>query len=874
MDKKIISILLIGTFCLSFLIQSPAFANTSEPWEVELETCLSQKKKASLLITNDISGSTSSTDPKGLRGSSTVAITRGLHEILDDINSSGENINFEIEIAFSTFNQYNKSISSWINLTNKPSESFLDNIKSQSNISTGGTAYSPALDHAITEFSQTLLVDSCKILVFMSDGSPQAYDPLANIDSRVKSLKQDGVFLIGVQLGQADYVLKNIFGEIDLGYPLELDYGGGVVNGPYSFSGIYTKAKVFDAKNATDLLNAFLNIGNKLRAIATNTSITESEEKSTSICTTNEECYYEQRIGVGTETIKVRMSVTDPGNENKDINIYIEPPPAMNINENLKTISPSGITKTQYGDAFITVTWLSDGEGEIKIDVDPNKTSWIGSWKFSLKSNSPNARTVTWKTYTFNKLVPKLPSGINLRSGQKTCIDIRYASETNPTNARVNILVLDPSDGSVLKTVPAKETPMGHEACITPDGSFPIKVKLQTDITYEPIIGESSKADVVESKVIEISDPIRFTEIGKPEFDKTTFKGEESGFFVFPVNAGNDPSVIEIKVTQLTSGDEIPGTTWYVSFKNQEYKIGEGDNKLTIPADSTGKLEIKGEPYKPGNISSIHYKVEFLTSIPSISGEQKSTEYEVVVDFLTVGNADLLFVRIALFVIFLLFGFLVSYIYNYMSSSLTYDRNLRMGSYKFKITNQKEITWDFKNLYESTFDETQIAKVSNKQVDLGSDLKISLKQGIFPAFSKTKAYVESVNKIVVNNKELENKTLTSVDVNKSWFFTLEKNLSGNGVVYVFVNNETSFEQIKNEFSTFLERLVLPPLNTGPADDGTTDEGQPPQPGSPPPVPGQGSPPPVPGQGSPPPVPGQGSPPPVPGQGSPPPVPGS
>jgi hypothetical protein len=196
-----------------------------------------------------------------------------------------------------------------------------------------------------------------------------------------------------------------------------------------------------------------------------------------------------------------------------------------------------------------------------------------------------------------------------------------------------------------------------------------------------------------------------------------------------------------------------------------------------------------------------------------------------------------------------------------------------MGSYKFKITNQKEITWDFKNLYESTFDETQIAKVSNKQVDLGSDLKISLKQGMFPAFSKTKAYVESVNKIVVNNKELENKTLTSVDVNKSWFFTLEKNLSGNGVIYVFVNNETSFEQIKNEFSTFLERLVLPPLNTGPADDGTTDEGQPPQPGSPPPVPGQGSPPPVPGQGSPPPVPGQGSPPPVPGQGSPPPVPG-
>ena len=74
-------------------------------------------------------------------------------------------------------------------------------------------------------------------------------------------------------------------------------YVDGSINGPHSFTGIYSKAKVFDAENATDLLNAFLNIGNKLRAIATNTSISESEEESTSICTTNEECYYEQRIG-------------------------------------------------------------------------------------------------------------------------------------------------------------------------------------------------------------------------------------------------------------------------------------------------------------------------------------------------------------------------------------------------------------------------------------------------------------------------------------------------------------------------------------------------------------------------------------------------
>ena len=883
MDNKVTTFLFVIIFCLSFLIQPSVTANSSETWEVELESCLSQKKKASLLIANDISGSTGSppgatwipSDPKKLRGSSTVALTLGLHEVLSDINNSDGNINFEIEISYTTFNQFNIPISGWQNLSNKPSDEFLNKVRDNSNISNGGTAFSPTFDYAIQEFQNTTLVDSCKILVFMTDGVPQNIDPLSDIDSKVQTLKNNGIFLIGAKLGDSDTILKSIFGEIEKTETINY-VGTNLINGPHQFKGIYSKSKVFDAENATDLLNVFLNIGNKLRAIATNTSISESEEETTSICTANEECYYEQRVGVGTKTIKIRMSVTDPGNENKDISVYIEPPPVMNINENLKTISPSGISKTQYGDSFITVTWLSSGEGEIKIDVDPNKTSWIGSWKFSLNANSPNARTVTWKTYTFDKLVPKLPKGINLRSGQETCIDVSYASETNPTNAQVKILVINPSDGTVIKSIPAKEIPRGHRACITPDESFPIKVKLQTDITYEPIIGERTNATVVESKVIEIRDPVKPTQIGKPEYDKTIFKGEESGSFTFPITAGNDPSIIEVKVTQLTPGDLIPGVTWYVSFKNQEYKIGEGENKLTIPEDINGEIVVRGEPYIPGNILSVHYKVQFLTSIPGISGEQSTIDYEVVVDFLTVGNRDLLMTRTLLFALFLFSGLLISYIYSYLSSSLIYDRNLRTNSYKFKITDAKEITWEFKDFYQSSFDETQIANVSKKQVNLGSDLKIYLKQGFLPAFNKAKAYAESKNIIIVNNKELQNKTTVPIDINKIWFFTLEKSLTGNGSLYLFVNNETSFEQIKNEFKVYLENLILPALNSeppGPDSEPPGPDSEPPGPDSPPPVPGQGSPPPVPGQGSPPPVPGQGSPPPVPGQGSPPPVPG-
>ena len=48
-----------------------------------------------------------------VRGSSTVALTLGLHEVLSDINNSDGNINFEIEISYTTFNQFNIPISGY-----------------------------------------------------------------------------------------------------------------------------------------------------------------------------------------------------------------------------------------------------------------------------------------------------------------------------------------------------------------------------------------------------------------------------------------------------------------------------------------------------------------------------------------------------------------------------------------------------------------------------------------------------------------------------------------------------------------------------------------------------------------------------------------
>ena len=40
--------------------------------------------------------------------------------------------------------------------------------------------------------------------------------------------------------------------------------------------------------------------------------------------------------------------------------------------------------KTQFGDTKVEAEWYSPEVGIIKIDFDPDKNTWVGSWKFSL----------------------------------------------------------------------------------------------------------------------------------------------------------------------------------------------------------------------------------------------------------------------------------------------------------------------------------------------------------------------------------------------------------------------------------------------------------------------------------------------------------
>ena len=117
-----------------------------------------------------------------------------------------------------------------------------------------------------------------------------------------------------------------------------------------------------------------------------------------------------------------------------------------------------------------------------------------------------------------------------MRIGQEQCIDISYLNDAPPPNADVKLLVIDPSDGSVLKSINAEEIPRGHKACFTPEESLPAKVKLQTEVIYEPSKGKKAYADVASSDIIEILEAPEYNKIiGPLDSNKQVFKGGTEG---------------------------------------------------------------------------------------------------------------------------------------------------------------------------------------------------------------------------------------------------------------------------------------------------------------------------------------------------------
>jgi len=323
-SKKIIILFLLITFIVSGF-SVPSYAEETEQWEKDLTTCINQKKAASIHVSLDVSGSTETTDPNGVRGAATVAISLGLQKITKELQSS-EYENVDMEISWSTFSSFGNVVLPWTNLsTSNLTKQQLDSEKILLNKSDGGTSYLEALYVVDTLFNTKKIQNSCEILIFMTDGATS--DSYTSVLNKIDSFQSRGTYLIGVALDNSnklclDLLLGEVAGDCKL--------SDGTIE--FSNNSIYLKSKVFLAKNATDVLNAFLKISNQLRASGFNQDKEDIDTEQTVICTEDKECFYELSLGVGTQTAIIQMNISDPGNVG-DVELYIEPPPALNISD-------------------------------------------------------------------------------------------------------------------------------------------------------------------------------------------------------------------------------------------------------------------------------------------------------------------------------------------------------------------------------------------------------------------------------------------------------------------------------------------------------------------------------------------------------------
>ena len=876
--RKYLIVLILLIFCTLLIIPGVSIAEEQEQWEKDLTACVNQNKAVSIHVTVDVSGSTATSDPTGLRGAATTAITLGLQKITKELQED-EYENVDMEISWSTFSNQAKLIFPWTNLsTSRLTKENLETYKSSLNAHDAGTGYIPASDLAIEMFNSKDFTNSCEIWIFMTDGgASDSYDvSLKNVDI----LKSRGTFLIGVSLTETlQEGCLNIFLNEVSAQCLE---GSGVV---FQSNSIYLKSKVFLAKDASDLLNAFLKISNQLRAAGFNQDKEDLDTEQTVICTENNECYYELSVGVGTQTAIIQMNVSNPGNKG-DVELIIQPPPALNVADNLKTVPPVGINKTQFGDTQVEVEWYSDEVGIIKVDFDPNKNSWVGSWKFSLKANNPQGRNVIWSTTLFTQLVPKIPKDVPLRIGQEQCIEISYEGETVPPNAEVKLLVVNPSDGSIVKTIKAEEIPRGHKACLIPDESFPNKIKFQTEVIYEPASGKKVSADVATSNIIEILEAPVYNSINGPlNGDKKVFKGKQSVEYEFELQAGNIDSILNIDINQI-SANLSPNVNWYIEYKGETYQLGTEDFPIKVNANDYEIIKLIGDPFEARNLDTdTFYEINFKSSIPSISAAEEVKTFQINSRFLDVPFNTVLKYVLIIFLLFLLSGLLVSNVYSRINSGLVFDKNLRFKSYPVRILENLNIDFISDNFYEDSFDNTRILSTGNKKVGLSGSTSVQFNQKLIPFIQESTASIVSKTSFISGfNKSPEQKMLINPDINNLWVFEIESSNEESvlGNLIVVSNNEQTFNTIKDNVASSmrlinvqdlvvstktkkeLKKKVFTIKESGKDKGKEVDAIDIPKTTTPPP--GSGTPPSPPGSGTPPP-------PPPPGSGTPPPPPG-
>ena len=816
-------ILFTFVFTFTSLLSSVAFASTQEEvedWEIKFETCVKEKKDVSILISVDTSGSMnafSGLDPNGNKISWLGSDNQGFR--FDAVSTLLYNLQLNAQsstlketkslINVNTFdtraNQIN-GLSGWIDLkSSKFTLESIEEFKDEINDADGATNYILASRQAVQEFSSSQIgSNSCKLWIFISDGQPvvnSKLQSLIDIKNEISPLQSQNVFIYGINLfnpskpEDQDVAIKYMeqsFGK---------DYDKSIVvksDGPRSLIGLFSRIALQSSGNTSG---------------AEGTSFICAKDQNL-----NEDCYFDAVMRRGLTEYTLLIEVEDGRNED-DICLEIVFPNAMNINDEDKQIC-STLIETAYDSTNISFEWTSQYTARLNIKFSNSSDNWLNLWRFALKAQNPDGRTVKWRPGQKGEVIPKFQDEIVLQYEVNKCVEITYNLDKPPIVTSINFIIQDAEVRSNLLTLQGEKTNRGHKVCFTPKAEeIPNEIYILTDIKYEAVEGEPPEtADPVTSKLIFVNPPPTYP-IFECKKNLGEIKVKSPEVFECIASGGTNASSIEIQLSSISTNSTF--VLWEVKIGEDEYEtFSAGKILLKLSGNEEKTILIKATPNESANNLVQDYKLIVESSIDS-SPSAKEIIYDelLTLQFKDVPISQRILYTIIYFIVFLLISYLPIVLYSYLKNVLIYSEDLRLLKLDFNIQNEN-IQWanttssdspylDLSYLDSLSYGETiPIFSKSKKQLVIFDD-EVSIKSQMFPLFKKPETIIESKFKIInLTSSEFNNILKISPNISSIWYVRDE--LTKYSLI-LSINNqqslENSIEEVKQFFHNNLNLLI-------------------------------------------------------------------
>ena len=808
-------ILFTFVFTFTSLLSSVAFASTQEEvedWEIKFETCVKEKKDVSILISVDTSGSMnafSGLDPNGNKISWLGSDNQGFR--FDAVSTLLYNLQLNAQsstlketkslINVNTFdtraNQIN-GLSGWIDLkSSKFTLESIEEFKDEINDADGATNYILASRQAVQEFSSSQIgSNSCKLWIFISDGQPvvnSKLQSLIDIKNEISPLQSQNVFIYGINLfnpskpEDQDVAIKYMeqsFGK---------DYDKSIVvksDGPRSLIGLFSRIALQSSGNTSG---------------AEGTSFICAKDQNL-----NEDCYFDAVMRRGLTEYTLLIEVED-GRNKDDICLEIVFPNAMNINDEDKQIC-STLIETAYDSTNISFEWTSQYTARLNIKFSNSSDNWLNLWRFALKAQNPDGRTVKWRPGQKGEVIPKFQDEIVLQYEVNKCVEITYNLDKPPIVTSINFIIQDAEVRSNLLTLQGEKTNRGHKVCFTPKAEeIPNEIYILTDIKYEAVEGEPPEtADPVTSKLIFVNPPPTYP-IFECKKNLGEIKVKSPEVFECIASGGTNASSIEIQLSSISTNSTF--VLWEVKIGEDEYEtFSAGKILLKLSGNEEKTILIKATPNESANNLVQDYKLIVESSIDS-SPSAKEIIYDelLTLQFKDVPISQRILYTIIYFIVFLLISYLPIVLYSYLKNVLIYSEDLRLLKLDFNIQNEN-IQWanttssdspylDLSYLDSLSYGETiPIFSKSKKQLVIFDD-EVSIKSQMFPLFKKPETIIESKSKIInLTSSQFINILKISPNISSIWYVRDE--LTKYSLI-LCINNQESLNDSVEEVKQFL-----------------------------------------------------------------------